>query len=148
VSSDSRVYTRIVLVFIVNSLILLSVLSTSLSRSASGIGIQDNVKEQTDLINSESQPDNADPFKSKDLKEKVNLANISSLDKHKDNKDKNPSTKVRNDQCDKDKACSDTPKVLDEEMSADNKESEQKVTSDTEGNGKNHFELPIDIPFP
>lgn len=147
-SSDSRVYTRIVIVFIVNSLILLSVLSTSLSRSASAIGLQDNVKVQTDLTNSESQPDNADPFKSKDLKEKVNLANISSLDKHKDNKDKNPSTKVRNDQCDKDKACSDTPKVLDEGMSADNKESEQKVTSDTEGNGKNHFELPIDIPFP
>ena len=117
-SSDSRVYTRIVLVFIVNSLILLSVVST-LSRSASAIGLQD-VKEQTDLINSDSQPDNADPFKSKDLKEKI----------------------------DKDKACSDTPKVLDKEMSADNKESEQKVTSGTEGNGKNHFELPIDIPFP
>ena len=49
---------------------------------------------------------------------------------------------------DKDKACSDTPKVLDKEMSADNKEREQKVTSGTEGNNKNHFELPIDIPFP
>jgi hypothetical protein len=148
VSSDSRVYTRIVLVFIVNGLILLSVLSTSLSRSASALGLQDNVKEQTDLTNSESQPDNADPFKSKDRKEKVNLANISSLDKHKDSKDKNPSTKIRNNQCDKDKACSDTPKLLDKEMSADNKESEQKVKSGTEGNGKNHFELPIDIPFP
>ena len=112
-SSDSRVYTRIVLVFIVNSLILLSVLSTSQSRSASAIGLQDNVKEQTDLTNTEAQQDNADPFKSKDLKEKI----------------------------DKDKACSDTPKVLDKEISADNKEIEQKVTS-----GKNHFELPI--PFP
>jgi hypothetical protein len=148
VSSDSRVYTRIVLVFIVNSLILLSVLSTSLSHSANAIGLQDNVKEQTDLINSESQPDNADPFKSKDLKEKVNLANISSLDKHKDSKEKNPSIKVRNNQCDKDEACSDTPKVLDKDMSADNQEREQKVTSGTEGNNKNHFELPIDIPFP
>ena len=147
-SSDSRVYTRIVLVFVVNSLILLSVLSTSLSHSASAIGLQDNVKEQTDLINSESQPDNGDPFKSKDLKEKVNLANISSLDQHKDSKEKNPSIKVRNNQCDKDKTCSDTPKVLDKDMSADNKEREQKVTSGTEGNNKNHFELPIDIPFP
>ncbi len=119
-SSDSRVYTRIVLVFIVNSLILLSVLSTSLSHTASAIGLQDDVKEQSALTNSESQQDNADPFKSKDLKEKIG----------------------------KDKACSDTPKVLDKEISADNKESEQKVTSGTEGNGKNHFELPIDIPFP
>ena len=83
-SSDSIVYTRIVLVFIVNSLILLSVLSTSLSRSASAIGLQDNVKEQTDLTNTEVQQDNADPFKSKDLKEKI----------------------------DKDKACSDTPKDI------------------------------------
>ena len=87
-------------------------LSTSQSRSASAIGLQDNVKEQTDLTNTEAQQDNADPFKSKDLKEKI----------------------------DKDKACSDTPKVLDKEISADNK---QKVTS-----GKNNFELPIDIPFP
>ena len=139
-SSDSRVYTRIVLVFIVNSLILLSVLSTSLSRSASAIGLQD-VKEQTDLTNSDSQPDNADPFKSKDLKEKIDKDKACSdtpkvLDK--DLKEK----------IDKDKACFDTPKVLDKEMSADNKESEQKVTSGTEGNGKNHFELPIDIPFP
>ena len=54
-------------------------LSTSLSRSANAIGLQDNVKEQTDLINTESQPDNADPFKPKDLKEKVNLANTSSF---------------------------------------------------------------------
>jgi hypothetical protein len=141
VSSDSRVYTRIVLVFIVNSLILLSVLSTSLSRSASAIGLQDDVKEQTALTNSESQPDNADPFKSKDLKEKIDKDKACSdtpkvLDK--DLKEK----------IDKDKACSDTPKVLDKEISADNKESEQKVTSGTEGNGKNHFELPIDIPFP
>jgi hypothetical protein len=141
VSSDSRVYTRIVLVFIVNSLIFLSVLSTFLSRSASAIGIQDNVKEQTDLTNSESQPDNADPFKSKDLKEKIGKDKACSdtpkvLDK--DLKEK----------IGKDKACSDTPKVLDKEISADNKESEQKVTSGTEGNGKNHFELPIDIPFP
>ena len=147
-SSDSILYTRIVLVFIVNSLILFSVLSTSLSRPASAIGLQDNVKEQTDLTNTELQPDNADPFKSKDLKEKVNLANMSSLDKHKDSKDKNPSSKVRNDQCDKDKTCSDTPKVLDKEISSDNKETDQKVTSSTEGKGKNHFELPIDIPFP
>ena len=87
-------------------------LSTSQSRSASAIGLQDNVKEQTDLTNTEAQQDNADPFKSKDLKEKI----------------------------DKDKACSDTPKVLDKEISADNK---QKVTS-----GKNNFELPIGIPFP
>jgi len=89
-------------------------LSTSQSRSASAIGLQDNVKEQTVLTNTEAQQDNADPFKalSKDLKEKI----------------------------DKDKACSDTPKVLDKEISADNK---QKVTS-----GKNNFELPIGIPFP
>ena len=119
-SSDSIVYTRIVLVFIVNSLVLLSVLSTSVSRSASAIGLEDNVKEQTDLTSTEVQQDNADPFKSKDLKEKM----------------------------DKEKACSDTPKVLDKKISADNKESEQKVTSGSEGNGKNHFELPIDIPFP
>jgi hypothetical protein len=136
VSSDSRVYTRIVLVFIVNSLILLSVLSTSQSRSASAIGLQDNVKEQTDLTNTEAQQDNADLFKSKDLKEKIDKDKACSdtpkvLDK--DLKEK----------IDKDKACSDTPKVLDKEISADNKEIEQKVTS-----GKNHFELPIDIPFP
>jgi hypothetical protein len=141
VSSDSRVYTRIVLVFIVNSLILLSVLSTSLSRSASAIGLQDDVKEQTALTNSESQPDNADPFKSKDLKEKIDRDKACSdtpkvLDK--DLKEK----------IDKDKACSDTSKVFNKKISADNKESEQKVTSGTEGNGKNHFELPIDIPFP
>ncbi|HZD12561.1 MAG TPA: hypothetical protein VE177_03465 [Candidatus Binatus sp.] len=141
-------HIRIVLVFIVNSLILFSVLSTSLSRPASAIGLQDNVKEQTDPTNSELQQDNADPFKSKDLNEKVNPANISSLDKHKDSKDKNPSTQVRNDQCDKDKTCSDTPKVHDEEISSDNKKTDQKVTSSNEGNGKNHFELPIDIPFP
>lgn len=146
-SSDSIMCIRIVLVFIINSLILFSVLST-LSRPASAIGLQDNVKEQTGLTNTELQTDNADPFKSKDLKEKVNLANISSLDKHKDSKDKNPSTKVRNDQCDKDKTCSDTPKVLDKEISSDNKETDQKVTSSSEGKDKNHFELPIDIPFP
>ncbi|MGB7674904.1 MAG: hypothetical protein WBL54_00100, partial [Nitrososphaeraceae archaeon] len=64
-SSDSILCIRIVLVFIVNSLILFSVLSTSLSRPASAIGLQDNVKEQTDLTNTELQPDNADPFKSK-----------------------------------------------------------------------------------
>jgi hypothetical protein len=138
VSSDSRVYTRIVLVFIVNSLILLSMLSTSQSRSASAIGLQDNVKEQTVLTNTEAQQDNADPFKalSKDLKEKIDKDKACSdtpkvLDK--DLKEK----------IDKDKACSDTPKVLDKEISADNKEIEQKVTS-----GKNNFELPIDIPFP
>ena len=68
-------------------------------------------------------------------------------DKHKDIKTRIPRLKENN-QCDKDKACSDTPKVLDKEISADNKEREQKVTSGTEGNGKNHFELPIDIPFP
>ena len=44
---------------------------------------------------------------------------------------------------DKDKTCSDTSKILDKEINADNKETDQKVTS-----GKNHFELPIDIPFP
>jgi hypothetical protein len=137
VSSDSRVYTRIVLVFIVNSLVLLSVLSTSLSRSASAIGLQDNVKEQTDLTNTEVQQDNADPFKSKDLKEKI--------DKDKACSD-TPKVldKILKEKIDKDKACSDTPKAI----SADNKESEQKVTSGSEGNGKNHFELPIDIPFP
>ena len=136
-SSDSRVYTRIVLVFIVNSLVLLSVLSTSLSRSASAIGLQDNVKEQTDLTNTEVQQDNADPFKSKDLKEKI--------DKDKACSD-TPKVldKILKEKIDKDKACSDTPKAI----SADNKESEQKVTSGSEGNGKNHFELPIDIPFP
>jgi hypothetical protein len=141
VSSDSRVYTRIVLVFIVNSLVLLSVLSTSLSRSASAIGLQDNVKEQTDLTNTEVQQDNADPFKSKDLKEKI--------DKDKACSD-TPKVldKILKEKIDKDKACSDTPKALDKEISADNKESEQKVTSGSEGNGKNHFELPIDIPFP
>jgi len=141
VSSDSRVYTRIVLVFIVNSLVLLSVLSTSLSRSASAIGLQDNVKEQTDLTNTEVQQDNADPFKSKDLKEKI--------DKDKACSDA-PKVldKILKEKIDKDKACSDTPKVLDKKISADNKESEQKVTSGSEGNGKNHFELPIDIPFP
>ena len=135
-SSDSRVYTRIVLVFIVNSLVLLSVLSTSLSRSASAIGLQDNVKEQTDLTNTEVQQDNADPFKSKDLKEKI--------DKDKACSDApKVSDKILKEKIDKDKACSDTPKVLDKKISADNKEIEQKVTS-----GKNHFELPIDIPFP
>jgi hypothetical protein len=141
VSSDSRVYTRIVLVFIVNSLVLLSVLSTSLSRSASAIGLEDNVKEQTDLTNTEVQQDNADPFKSKDLKEKI--------DKDKACSDA-PKVldKILKEKIDKDKACSDTPKVLDKKISADNKESEQKVTSGSEGNGKNHFELPIDIPFP
>ena len=140
-SSDSIVYTRIVLVFIVNSLVLLSVLSTSLSRSASAIGLQDNVKEQTDLTNTEVQQDNADPFKSKDLKEKI--------DKDKACSDA-PKVldKILKEKIDKDKACSDTPKVLDKKISADNKESEQKVTSGSEGNGKNHFELPIDIPFP
>jgi hypothetical protein len=141
VSSDSRVYTRIVLVFIVNSLVLLSVLSTSLSRSASALGLEDNVKEQTDLTNTEVQQDNADPFKSKDLKEKI--------DKDKACSDA-PKVldKILKEKIDKDKACSDTPKVLDKKISADNKESEQKVTSGSEGNGKNHFELPIDIPFP
>jgi hypothetical protein len=141
VSSDSRVYTRIVLVFIVNSLVLLSVLSTSLSRSASAIGLEDNVKEQTDLTSTEVQQDNADPFKSKDLKEKI--------DKDKACSDA-PKVldKILKEKIDKDKACSDTPKVLDKKISADNKESEQKVTSGSEGNGKNHFELPIDIPFP
>jgi hypothetical protein len=141
VSSDSRVYTRIVLVFIVNSLVLLSVLSTSLSRSASAIGLEDNVKEQTDLTNTEVQQDNGDPFKSKDLKEKI--------DKDKACSD-TPKVldKILKEKIDKDKACSDTPKVLDKKISADNKESEQKVTSGSEGNGKNHFELPIDIPFP
>jgi hypothetical protein len=139
VSSDSRVYTRIVLVFIVNSLVLLSVLSTSLSRSASALGLEDNVKEQTDLTNTEVQQDNADPFKSKDLKEKI--------DKDKACSDA-PKVldKILKEKIDKDKACSDTPKVLDKKISADNKESEQKVTSGSEGNGKNHFELPI--PFP
>ena len=146
-SSDSRMYTRFVLAFIVSSLIFLSVLSTS-SRFANAVGLQDNVKEKTGLSSTGAQQDNVDPFKSKDLKEKVNLANISSLDKHKDSKDKNPSTKVRNDQCDKDKTCSDTPKVLDKEISSDNKETDQKVTSSSEGKDKNHFELPIDIPFP
>jgi hypothetical protein len=141
VSSDSRVYTRIVLVFIVNSLVLLSVLSTSLSRSASAIGLEDNVKEQTDLTNTEVQQDNGDPFKSKDLKEKI--------DKDKACSD-TPKVldMILKEKIDKDKACSDTPKVLDKKISADNKESEQKVTSGSEGNGKNHFELPIDIPFP
>jgi hypothetical protein len=141
VSSDCRVYTRIVLVFIVNSLVLLSVLSTSLSRSASAIGLEDNVKEQTDLTNTEVQQDNADPFKSNDLKEKI--------DKDKACSDA-PKVldKILKEKIDKDKACSDTPKVLDKKISADNKESEQKVTSGSEGNGKNHFELPIDIPFP
>jgi hypothetical protein len=141
VSSDSRVYTRIVLVFIVNSLVLLSVLSTSLSRSASALGLEDNVKEQTDLTNTEVQQDNADPFKSKDLKEKI--------DKDKACSDA-PKVldKILKEKIDKDKACSDAPKVLDKKISADNKESEQKVTSGSEGNGKNHFELPIDIPFP
>jgi hypothetical protein len=141
VSSDSIVYTRIVLVFIVNSLVLLSVLSTSVSRSASAIGLEDNVKEQTDLTSTEVQQDNADPFKSKDLKEKI--------DKDKACSDA-PKVldKILKEKIDKDKACSDTPKVLDKKISADNKESEQKVTSGSEGNGKNHFELPIDIPFP
>jgi len=141
VSSDSIVYTRIVLVFIVNSLVLLSVLSTSVSRSASAIGLEDNVKEQTDLTSTEVQQDNADPFKSKDLKEKI--------DKDKACSDApKVSDKILKEKIDKDKACSDTPKVLDKKISADNKESEQKVTSGSEGNGKNHFELPIDIPFP
>jgi hypothetical protein len=141
VSSDSRVYTRIVLVFIVNSLVLLSVLSTSLSRSASAIGLEDNVKEQTDLTNTLVQQDNGDPFKSKDLKEKI--------DKDKACSDtRKVLDKILKEKIDKDKACSDTPKVLDKKISADNKESEQKVTSGSEGNGKNHFELPIDIPFP
>ena len=140
-SSDSIVYTRIVLVFIVNSLVLLSVLSTSVSRSASAIGLEDNVKEQTDLTSTEGQQDNADPFKSKDLKEKIDKDKACShapkvLDK------------ILKEKIDKDKACSDTPKVLDKKISTDNKESEQKVTSGSEGNGKNHFELPIDIPFP
>ena len=140
-SSDSIVYTRIVLVFIVNSLVLLSVLSTSVSRSASAIGLEDNVKEQTDLTSTEVQQDNADPFKSKDLKEKI--------DKDKACSDApKVSDKILKEKIDKDKACSDTPKVLDKKISADNKESEQKVTSGSEGNGKNHFELPIDIPFP
>jgi len=114
-------YTRFVLAFIVSSLIFLSVLSTSPSRFANAVGLQDNVKEQTDLSNTGAQQDNVDPFKSKDLKEKIG----------------------------KDKECSDTdtPKVMDKEISADNKKSEQKVTSGTEDNG-NHFELPIDIPFP
>jgi hypothetical protein len=141
VSSDSIVYTRIVLVFIVNSLVLLSVLSTSVSRSASAIGLEDNVKEQTDLTSTEGQQDNADPFKSKDLKEKI--------DKDKACSDA-PKVldKILKEKIDEDKACSDAPKVLDKKISADNKESEQKVTSGSEGNGKNHFELPIDIPFP
>jgi hypothetical protein len=141
VSSDSIVYTRIVLVFIVNSLVLLSVLSTSVSRSASAIGLEDNVKEQTDLTSTEVQQDNADPFKSKDLKEKI--------DKDKACSDA-PKVldKILKEKIDEDKACSDAPKVLDKKISADNKESEQKVTSGSEGNGKNHFELPIDIPFP
>ena len=140
-SSDSIVYTRIVLVFIVNSLVLLSVLSTSVSRSASAIGLEDNVKEQTDLTSTEVQQDNADPFKSKDLKEKI--------DKDKACSDAPKALdKILKEKIDKDKACSDTPKVLDKKISADNKESEQKVTSGSEGNGKNHFELPIDIPFP
>jgi hypothetical protein len=138
VSSDSRVYTRIVLVFIVNSLILLSVLSTSLSRPASAIGLQDNVKEQTDLTNTESQPDNADPFKSKKkiVEDKPCPDTPKVLDKGLKKK------------IVEDKPCPDTPKVLDKVISADNKESKQKVTSGTEGNDKNHFELPIDIPFP
>ncbi len=148
-SSDSKVYIRIVIVFIVSSLILLSILSTSLTRSASGLELQDEVKAQSDQTKIELQPTNADPFKPKDLKEKVNLSNVSlSLDNNKDSKDKNPSTKDRNDQCDKDKGCPDTPKALDKEESTDKKGSGQKITSDTEGNGENHFELPIDIPFP
>ena len=63
-------YTRFVLAFIVSSLIFLSVLSTS-SRFANAVGLQDNVKEQTDLSNTGAQQDNVDPFKSKDLKEKI-----------------------------------------------------------------------------
>lgn len=146
-SSDSKVYTRIVLVVMVSSLILLSMLSTSLTRSASGLELQDNVKAQSDQTKFELQP--TDPFKPKDLKEKVNLSNVSlSLDNDKDSKDKNPSTKDRNDQCDKDERCPDIPKALDKEESIDKKGSGQKITSDTEGNGENHFELPIDIPFP
>ena len=111
-------YTRFVLAFIVSSLIFLSVLSTS-SRFANAVGLQDNVKEKTGLSSTGAQQDNVDPFKSKDLKEKIG----------------------------KDKECSDTPKAMDKEISADNKKSELKITSGTEDNG-NHFELPIDIPFP
>src|SRR6476660_9515961 len=109
-------YTRFVLAFIVSSLIFLSVLSTS-SRFANVVGLQDNVKEKTGLSSTGSQQDNVDPFKSKDLKEKIG----------------------------EDKECSDTHKAMDKEISADNKKSEIKITSGTEDNG-NHFELPIDIP--
>ena len=135
-------YTRFVLAFIVSSLIFLSVLSTSLSpsRFANAVGLQDNVKEQTDPGNTGAQQDNVDPFKSKDLKEKIGK-----------DKECSDTPKVMDkdlkEKIGKDKECSDTPKVMDKEISADNKKSEQKVTSGTEDNG-NHFELPIDIPFP
>ena len=137
-------YTRFVLAFIVSSLIFLSVLSTSLSpsRFANAVGLQDNVKEQTDPGNTGAQQDNVDPFKSKDLKEKIGK-----------DKECSDTPKVMDkdlkEKIGKDKECSDTdtPKVIDKEISADNKKSEQKVTSGTEDNG-NHFELPIDIPFP
>ena len=135
-------YTRFVLAFIVSSLIFLSVLSTSASRFANAVGLQDNVKEQTDLSNTGAQQDNFDPFKSKDLKEKIGK-----------DKECSDTPKVMDkdlkEKIGKDKECSDTdtPKVMDKEISADNKKSEQKVTSGTEDIG-NHFELPIDIPFP
>jgi hypothetical protein len=135
-------YTRFVLAFIVSSLIFLSVLSTSPSRFANAVGLQDNVKEQTDLSNTGAQQDNVDPFKSKDLREKIGK-----------DKECSDTPKVMDkdlkEKIGKDKECSDTdtPKVMDKEISADNKKSEQKVTSGTEDNG-NHFELPIDIPFP
>ena len=133
-------YTRFVLAFIVSSLIFLSVLSTSPSRFANAVGLQDNVKEQTDLSNTGAQQDNVDPFKSKDLKEKIGKdKECSDTPKAMD--------KDLKEKIGKDKECSDTPKAMDKEISADNKKSELKITSGTEDNG-NHFELPIDIPFP
>ena len=133
-------YTRFVLAFTVSSLIFLSVLSTSPSRFANAVGLQDNVKEKTGLSSTGAQQDNVDPFKSKDLKEKIGKdKECSDTPKAMD--------KDLKEKIGKDKECSDTPKAMDKEISADNKKSEQKVTSGTEDNG-NHFELPIDIPFP
>ncbi len=139
-------------------------IATSVARPASGLGLQDNVKAQKEILASkinvvakslvlkadksdpnkiELQPAKADPFKLKDLKEKIIDSNISIiLNKHKDSKDKNPLTTDRNAQCDKDKGCLDTQNKELSDGGGD------KGTSGGEVRSETHFELPIDIPFP
>jgi hypothetical protein len=157
--------------FVASILIIIAMLSGVLTRPANGLGLQGNLGLNTELLSSKInlatksfgdkadtsdtnksklQQTTSDPFKSKALKDKPNVSNVSlPRNDHVSNKEENSTATDAS--CDNHLGCKNSQTLSGGKglpVEDGDGSTGHKQTINSMSKNKNPFELPIDIPFP